>query len=677
MRHVLAFLLLCLPTLLPATDYYVATTGNDTNPGTLASPWLTFQRAVNIVTAGDTVYFAAGTYDSTVSWAQGGSGTSGNPIIFDGQGVATVAQLRISKPYVTIRNFTFFGDISGAGGFSGQLHVLRNAHHLHIHDCVFDKNFQYTSQSTKHRGIEWEGPEVMPFGSGEVASDCIIEDCEFTRYKGIYAASIYGDRNIFRNNEIHDIAQGDCIWLFGRENLVQGNICHNSYEFIGVGFHADFIQCLAVQRQGSKDHIINGNFVYDFQDAVAFGQMEGDTRGVAFNEVKDWTFRNNIFTNIGSGLSCSVPGMKFYNNLFYRVANVQSNPISLGSRAYTGGGTNYATGAILKNNIFIDCGPPDNVGAFAYGFTSVDSFTDSYADYNFVAKTNFQPVRADEYQRWVGDETSDFTITGVAATNVITTSAAHNLSPNWHVRILTITGGTGLTALTNYYIETVPSPTSFTLRTGAGLGQLDFTTDITAGTAQMGVDSQRFYEPNGINGGSPGFLNATQSTTPGDYHITEDSPLIGVAEQNNAIFTTDYDGITRGASWDIGPYEYEPPGVPVPPDMPTGLAVAATSQSRILATWNDVSADETGFNIYRSLVSGSGFELAATVAADVESYASTGLTPNTAYYFKISSFNDAGESSQTVEQTATTRPAPDTAPAVGRKAGARTMIFRR
>jgi parallel beta-helix repeat protein len=46
----------------PASDRYVATTGNDANPGTLAQPWRTPARAAQGAPAGSTVYLRAGTY---------------------------------------------------------------------------------------------------------------------------------------------------------------------------------------------------------------------------------------------------------------------------------------------------------------------------------------------------------------------------------------------------------------------------------------------------------------------------------------------------------------------------------------------------------------------------------------------------------------------------------------
>ena len=63
-----------------ATNYYVSTTGSDSNAGTLASPFLTIQKAATIATAGSNVYVRGGTYRETVTMAKSGSALS--PISF-------------------------------------------------------------------------------------------------------------------------------------------------------------------------------------------------------------------------------------------------------------------------------------------------------------------------------------------------------------------------------------------------------------------------------------------------------------------------------------------------------------------------------------------------------------------------------------------------------------------
>jgi len=75
-------ILLAVPSLHAAT-YYVAppaSGGLDTNPGTLALPYATIQRAANVAVAGDTVLIRTGTYRETITPAN--SGTIGARIIY-------------------------------------------------------------------------------------------------------------------------------------------------------------------------------------------------------------------------------------------------------------------------------------------------------------------------------------------------------------------------------------------------------------------------------------------------------------------------------------------------------------------------------------------------------------------------------------------------------------------
>src|SRR5712691_5901067 len=45
-----------------AATYYVATTGNDANPGTQAQPFQTISKGLSLLHAGDTLYLRGGTY---------------------------------------------------------------------------------------------------------------------------------------------------------------------------------------------------------------------------------------------------------------------------------------------------------------------------------------------------------------------------------------------------------------------------------------------------------------------------------------------------------------------------------------------------------------------------------------------------------------------------------------
>jgi hypothetical protein len=62
------------------STYYVATTGSDADPGTLAEPWATLQHAADMAQPGDTVHLRAGEYHEEIVLPR--SGTAGQPITF-------------------------------------------------------------------------------------------------------------------------------------------------------------------------------------------------------------------------------------------------------------------------------------------------------------------------------------------------------------------------------------------------------------------------------------------------------------------------------------------------------------------------------------------------------------------------------------------------------------------
>ncbi len=70
------------------------------------------------------------------------------------------------------------------------------------------------------------------------------------------------------------------------------------------------------------------------------------------------------------------------------------------------------------------------------------------------------------------------------------------------------------------------------------------------------------------------------------------------------------------------------------PIAPTGLAATAASTSQINLTWKDNSTNETEFQIERS-TNGTTFAKIATVNENVTTYANTGLTQDTKYYYRV------------------------------------------
>jgi hypothetical protein len=75
----LFILLACVSGALgqPNSSFYVATTGNDSNPGTQAAPWRTIQHAADSAQAGSTVNVRGGIYEELVSINVSGNATDG------------------------------------------------------------------------------------------------------------------------------------------------------------------------------------------------------------------------------------------------------------------------------------------------------------------------------------------------------------------------------------------------------------------------------------------------------------------------------------------------------------------------------------------------------------------------------------------------------------------------
>jgi fibronectin type 3 domain-containing protein len=98
---------------------------------------------------------------------------------------------------------------------------------------------------------------------------------------------------------------------------------------------------------------------------------------------------------------------------------------------------------------------------------------------------------------------------------------------------------------------------------------------------------------------------------------------------------------------------------PIPP-APTGLAATPVSISQINLSWT-ASPGAISYNLKRSTSSGGPYVDVAT-SVNVTSYADTGLTASTTYYYVVSAVNGSGESVASAQAGATTLTAPPAAP---------------
>lgn len=179
--------------IISATTYYVATTGNDSNPGTFVSPWATWRKAFETAEAGDIVYFRGGVYMATAnpnihysgivkvdpSNGLGHNGTSKSPIcyfnypgetpILDGINVypntnynTGIELNRVEYIHIrglTIRNLAQFGANKIAMGVAAEACANNTFENITLHN-IGGRGFLYSSGAWN----VWDGPDA-PFAS--------------------------------------------------------------------------------------------------------------------------------------------------------------------------------------------------------------------------------------------------------------------------------------------------------------------------------------------------------------------------------------------------------------------------------------------------------------------------------------------------------------------------------
>ena len=248
--------------LAQAATYYVAPTGNNTNPGTISQPFATLQKAHDIANPGDTIYMRGGTYQLTSPQTLTRDGTSGNPIgVFAYPG---------ETPILDGINLT------GTGATTGSPLVLDSANWWHI------------------KGLEIKNGAVDGLVLWTACSNNIIENnnvhhngrVSSSEGKGIFAVGS-GANNLFLNNDSH----------------------HNRDQSAGGG-NADGFQ-IALTGSGN---VLRGNRAWrNSDDGFDFFNVLDNTTGGVYLVENNWSWENGYDDNlnpVGDGTGFKLGGRR-------------------------------------------------------------------------------------------------------------------------------------------------------------------------------------------------------------------------------------------------------------------------------------------------------------------------------------------------------------------------------
>jgi len=323
MRHLLSVLLMSLVLAAGGTGfaatYYVATTGLDTNPGTQAQPWLTLQKAVDTIAAGDTIVVMPGTY---VGCRARSSGTSGAPKTLMAQTVGTVL---VNAPGPVNRRTSDIEFQNNDGISAVDYWVIDgfevanapkwgidaiNANHLTVRNCTAHNN--------------------------GTAAACT----------GIFSA--YGDYVLVENNTSYSNAEHGIYVNNSADNgVVRGNHIYSNVS-LGVHMNGD-----ASQRALADSDGIMSNWVVEKNVSNNNGSNGFDGDGV-----NGTIWRNNLaYDNVSKGIHlCCVDGStnpandKVYNNtIVTQVGGYYCLTFYKGKGNKPGGNNNSAMNNILYN----------------------------------------------------------------------------------------------------------------------------------------------------------------------------------------------------------------------------------------------------------------------------------------------------------------------------------------
>jgi uncharacterized protein YjdB len=622
---------------LIAKTFYVAPSGNNGNPGNIGSPFLSIQHGVDFLRAGDSLVVRAGTYHEKVTAPY--DGTASEPIVISSYpGEFPVIDGQGNLP---------------AGSWNGLVEIRGN--------YVYFNGFEVKNSNTNG---SWEGGAgVLLIGQHDKVSHCNVHN---SWENGVL---ILGDYGIAEYNTVHD----NCL---ANEN--DKAVTHSS----GLTAARDLLDGITTGA------IIRGNIVYgNWGEGLSSYETNGtliednitydnDAYDLYISDAPNTICQRNLIYSVSGQLNAwgglvigdeladkpRTTNIKVINNCLYR-----SSFWAFNSTNVRGAGLN---GAYIEYNTLIDS--QFKVGANATdgvvntsGYIRNNIFSNSLADpwaqagplTNITMNHNFWSTLPPSDFRGTGDLTGD---AGVSKTG---STGTGGLTGNYF-KLLSTSSAINKGLLIDNITQDYFSNTRDNL---PDIGALEYITSNQA----IKVTAIAVTSVNGTNviSTDKGTLQLNAIISPSDAtnktvawsiqngtgqaSISTSGSVTAISNGTVTAMATANDGSGVYGTFIITISVVVVP-VTTSPNAPSGLNALATSSTSISLTWQDNSSDETGFEIYHSTTSGSGFTLLTTTGASVTSFSHTGLTASNTHYYKVRSINGQGNSAFTSEASATT-----------------------
>ncbi|HTJ86329.1 MAG TPA: LamG-like jellyroll fold domain-containing protein [Terriglobales bacterium] len=233
--------------LAGAAAYYVAPAGSDSNPGTLAAPFLTLQQGVNRAVAGDTVIVRDGTYGHVNSVTGGdssgneyapvvlyNSGTAGAWITIKAEhkGAAVLDCEMLCDAYINLGNASYIviQDLVITRGYKEAIHSNDSAHHITLRG----NRFEYIANRSTSTTLGLDGLYANPNCHDFLIDGNVFHDIGRTNVNWLdHGLYLHGSNYTIINNLFYNIPHGWSIQTAdGLSNVL---IANNTFAFPNGG----------------------------------------------------------------------------------------------------------------------------------------------------------------------------------------------------------------------------------------------------------------------------------------------------------------------------------------------------------------------------------------------------------------------------------------------------------
>jgi hypothetical protein len=348
----LVMLFVCVsgPLAQRSSSFYVATTGDDANPGTQTAPWRTVQHAADTVRAGSTVHVRGGVYEELVTIKASGNATDG---------------------YITFQSYPGETAVLDAG------HLAPNGRSaiwtIHNQSYVRIEGFEMRNYRTADRRLTPLGISVIGAGSHIELLKNNVHHIEQT-FDGRdapghgangFGIAVYGtdastpiSELVIDGNEVHHLKTGSSESLVVNGNVTNFRITHNVvHDNNNIG-----IDVIGFERTApdpavdqARDGVVSGNLVYNITSRgnPAYGSDE-NSDGIYVDGGTRILIEQNVMHDVDFGIELAsehkdraTSYITARNNLIY---HGHTAGVSIGGYAPERGHTEHCT--VVNNTLY-------------------------------------------------------------------------------------------------------------------------------------------------------------------------------------------------------------------------------------------------------------------------------------------------------------------------------------